>query len=501
MTKRNLRSKQSPPLGDDAEKLYQKRIRDLESVNETLQRNVEELRSKMADVSISSSVGTLQSSREFSQKSIATKQEGMSSRSKSSLQSMCSTKKLRPESSLKQIDGEVQKLKAQKVKLQCKIKLDSMQFRLSKASLEKEALQLKKELRKSEFEKHILTALNRRQKLILQLKNTQALTALKRLKSLPESKKPCTNKNKGPPKATDSKIQDSSNELGLLTKLNKIHSNYERQMKEIAEEVKRFSSEADDLKTEFEGEQNSWSASCDNQINNTPLDSELKELKEEFIKLSTMVSQMEMTKSQLTETDKAQDKPAENSVSSKITKDETNVEPSKPVNSEETLCEPAENSVSSKTTNDQSNLETSEPTISEETLVKPAESSVSSKNSKAESSQPKASEETVCKKEKSKAQVCCSCTKKSLCKTKNCKCRANGNGCGDSCGCLASKCSNREEIVKPDKATEPVDGKKPAGISHDDKDAKKQALRDIGNMREAGKVGTVKKVQKRVAKK
>lgn len=39
------------------------------------QRNVEELRSKMADVSVSSSVGTLQSSREFSQKSVATKQE------------------------------------------------------------------------------------------------------------------------------------------------------------------------------------------------------------------------------------------------------------------------------------------------------------------------------------------------------------------------------------------------------------------------------------------
>lgn len=151
------------------------------------------------------------------------------------------------------------------------------------------------------------------------------------------------------------------------------------------------------------------------------------------------------------------------------------------------LCEPAENSVSCKNTNDQSNLETSEPKISEETLCKPAESSVSSKStndqSKADSSQPKTFEETVCKKEKSKPEVCCSCTKKSLCKTKNCKCRANGNGCGDSCGCLAAKCSNREEIVKPDKATELVDGKKPSGISHDDKDAKKQALRDIGNMR------------------
>lgn len=92
----------------------------------------------------------------------------MSSRSKSNPRSMCSTKKHITESCVKQVDGEVQKLKAQKVthlvadnvkncsvltfmscdyffqvKLQCKIKLDSMQFRLSKASLEKETLQVK----------------------------------------------------------------------------------------------------------------------------------------------------------------------------------------------------------------------------------------------------------------------------------------------------------------------------------------------------------------------
>ncbi|EOA15506.1 hypothetical protein CARUB_v10004826mg [Capsella rubella] len=438
--KQNLRSKESS-LGDDAEKLYEKKIRDLESVNEALKCDVEELRSKLADVSISSSVGTLQSSREFSQKSIATKEEGMSTRSKSNLNSMCSTKKYKTESSVKQCDGEVQKLKAQKVKLHCKIKLDSMQFRLVKASLEKEVLQLKKELRKSEFEKHVLSALNNRQKLILQLKSTQALTALKRLKMRLHSRKVSSNKSKGPSKGTNSGIQESSNESGLLMKLNKIHSDYERQMKEMAEEVKRFSLEASVLKAEFEGDQSSCSASCDNQINHTPMDSELKELKEEFHKLSTLVSQMEMTKSQFSETDKVQGEPVERSITSKNTDDQTTPEPSQ--------LEPPE--------------------------------------------------ETLCKKEQSKAEVCCSCSKKSLCKTKSCKCRANGNGCGDSCGCLASKCSNREEeTVKP---IQPVDGKKPAGISHDDKDANKQPLRDIGNIQDAVKVGKLRKVQKRVSKK
>ncbi|VVB01586.1 unnamed protein product [Arabis nemorensis] len=483
MKKRNLRSKEST-LGEDAEKLYEKRIRDLESANEALKRNVEELRSKLADVSISSSVGStvIQSSRDSSRKSIATKQEGMSSRSKSNL---CLTK-----SPINQLDGQVQKLKAQKVKLQCKIKLDSMQFRLSKASLEKETHQLRKELRKSEFEKHVLSALNRRQKLILQLKNTQALTALKRLKLLPQSKKISSNKNNGQPKGKSSKIQDSSNEVGLLMKLNKIHSDYERQMKEIAEEVKRFSLEASVLKAEFEGEQNSCSESCDNIINHTPMDSELKELKEEFNKLSTLVSQMEMTKSQLSEANNVQvvnlGEPAEFSVSSKDTDDQSNLEPSQHNLSEETVCN----------SNDQSNLEPSQPKSSEETLCD------TNDESNLELSQPKTSEKTLCQKEQSKAEVCCSCTKKSLCKTKNCKCRANGSGCGDSCGCLVSKCSNREEKVnRSDKAMQPVDGKKPVEISHDDKEAKKQPLRDIGNIREAGKVGKQRKIQKPVAKK
>ncbi|XP_057986945.1 kinesin-like protein KIN-4C [Hevea brasiliensis] len=40
-------------------------------------------------------------------------------------------------------------------------------------------------------------------------------------------------------------------------------------------------------------------------------------------------------------------------------------------------------------------------------------------------------------------RVCCSCSKKSLCKTSKCECRAAASGCGTGCGCAASKCSNR----------------------------------------------------------
>lgn len=53
------------------------------------------------------------------------------------------------------------------------------------------------------------------------------------------------------------------------------------------------------------------------------------------------------------------------------------------------------------------------------------------------------SSETEVKKDKSEG-LCCSCTKKSLCKTGKCICRSKGGSCGTSCGCSRFKCTNRE---------------------------------------------------------
>lgn len=51
---------------------------------------------------------------------------------------------------------------------------------------------------------------------------------------------------------------------------------------------------------------------------------------------------------------------------------------------------------------------------------------------------------------KSASGACCSCSKKSLCKTTKCGCRAAGGSCGTRCGCAASKCTNREVVGKVD---------------------------------------------------
>ncbi|KAI3922115.1 hypothetical protein MKX01_005804, partial [Papaver californicum] len=47
--------------------------------------------------------------------------------------------------------------------------------------------------------------------------------------------------------------------------------------------------------------------------------------------------------------------------------------------------------------------------------------------------------------------ICCSCSKSSKCKTNKCQCREAGGACGDSCGCVPTKCENRgSNIIRVD---------------------------------------------------
>ncbi|XP_024019524.1 kinesin-like protein KIN-4A [Morus notabilis] len=97
--------------------------------------------------------------------------------------------KHKSEEAAKRLQAEIQCIKAQKVQLQHKIKQEAEQFRLWKASREKELLQLRKEGRRNEYERHKLESLNQRQRLVLQRKTEEASIATKRLKELLESRK------------------------------------------------------------------------------------------------------------------------------------------------------------------------------------------------------------------------------------------------------------------------------------------------------------------------
>ncbi|MCL7043437.1 hypothetical protein MKW94_030591, partial [Papaver nudicaule] len=46
--------------------------------------------------------------------------------------------------------------------------------------------------------------------------------------------------------------------------------------------------------------------------------------------------------------------------------------------------------------------------------------------------------------------ICCSCSRSSKCKTTKCQCRDAGGACGASCGCVPSKCENRESKMRVD---------------------------------------------------
>ncbi|KAK8642710.1 hypothetical protein V6N13_012047 [Hibiscus sabdariffa] len=92
--------------------------------------------------------------------------------------------------------------------------------------------------------------------------------------------------------------------------------------------------------------------------------------------------------------------------------------------------------------------------------------------------------------------ICCTCSKQSSCETSKCQCRANGSSCGQSCGCSSVKCSNREAEanVANDGGSDETNlvahgamllqnafgGERPAETS-DDCPTKRKALSDIGN--------------------
>ncbi|KAK7251004.1 hypothetical protein RIF29_33855 [Crotalaria pallida] len=96
--------------------------------------------------------------------------------------------KEKSEEAAKRLQAEIQYIKAQKVQLQHKMKQEAEQFRQWKACREKELLQLKKEGRRNEYERHKLEALNKRQKMVLHRKTEEATMATKRLKELLEAR-------------------------------------------------------------------------------------------------------------------------------------------------------------------------------------------------------------------------------------------------------------------------------------------------------------------------
>ncbi|XP_011016938.1 PREDICTED: chromosome-associated kinesin KIF4 [Populus euphratica] len=398
MKKGNRRSKRSSiadsssPSKDESDQPKQnqdcdKRVHDLEKENEALKREIEELKEKdgakiSSPISVCGSVGKRK--QDDIQKLRNLEEQVMELKKKLNAHSQLS--KLKQKNGESGRPDEIQRLKAQKVQLLCKMKLDSVQFRLSKASLEREVLQMKKEQRRNQYEMRKLLALNQRQKLVLQRKTEEASMAAKRLKCILESRKAFSQKNSGVKAGNNAGSQGIELELKVAARVEEIRSEYERQMEEMDCEVRKFEEEAEKLRLE-----NYRCLLQDKEVECTVRDSELRDLKEEVTRLSSLVSRLGMAKAQ--------------------------------VNSRNPQVGVVQSSFSVGSSIELSGTDT-------------YESEGSGGNTAVMG--------------KSASGVCCSCSKKSLCKTTKCECRAAGGSCGACCGCAALKCTNRKVSSKAD---------------------------------------------------
>ncbi|KAL2318511.1 hypothetical protein Fmac_032387 [Flemingia macrophylla] len=176
----------------DAETLKQyfgRKIMELEDEKSVVQRDRDRLLAEVENLAANSD-GQLQKSEDIHAQKLKTLEaQILDLKKKQESQVQLLKQKQKSDEAAKRLQDEIQSIKAQKVHLQQRIKQEAEQFRQWKASREKELLQLKKEGRKNEFERHKLQALNQRQKMVLQRKTEEAAIATKRLKELLEARK------------------------------------------------------------------------------------------------------------------------------------------------------------------------------------------------------------------------------------------------------------------------------------------------------------------------
>lgn len=97
-------------------------------------------------------------------------------------------------------------------------------------------------------------------------------------------------------------------------------------------------------------------------------------------------------------------------------------------------------------------------------LVQPLLSESNDKT-KMDTPEMSSSSENNVKRERTAEGLCCSCSKKSLCKTTKCKCRSTGGSCGPSCGCTRFRCTNRE--LDPLAGNEPLKSENAEAVDKD----------------------------------
>ncbi|KAK7311683.1 hypothetical protein RJT34_09973 [Clitoria ternatea] len=383
MKKTNRRSKQSSPIDASASdpnqtQMYEERIRELQRENEANKMEIAELRKQQGNESSASNSGVKKLKKEYLRKLNLLEDQVTELQKKLGNQSQFSTHRKRADELTSQLQFDIQRLKAQKVQLQCKIKLDSVQFRICKALLEKEVLQLKKEGRRNAIKNQSLLASNERLTMVLQRKTGEASAATKRLNDMITARKAISHRSKGARDRYRKLIQDAEQELQVRTQLDKLCSQYESKMEKMAEEIVQLKEEV-----EMHRQENPRSPLLEEDCNSMEKDDDIQDLREQMNSLGSLLRELQLQKEKSDLKDKKQRNVSQPLISDGI---------------------------------DKIKMDTPEMSGSSESNVKG---------------------------EGTAEGLCCSCGKRSLCKTTKCRCRSAGGSCGASCGCT-TRCTNRK---------------------------------------------------------
>ncbi|CAN4092354.1 unnamed protein product [Withania somnifera] len=218
---------------------YEKKVHELEQEKKALQKEIESLQRNLSNISSNSDESAQKLKEDYLQKLNLLESQVAVLKKKQDAQSQLLRQKQKSDDAAKRLQDEIQRIKTQKVQLQQKIKQESEQFRLWKASREKEVLQLKKEGRRNEYEMHKLLALNQRQKMVLQRKTEEAAMATKRLKELLESRKTSRDMAGSGSSSTtgfQALMQAIEHELEVTVRVHEVRSEYEHQMQECVQQ-------------------------------------------------------------------------------------------------------------------------------------------------------------------------------------------------------------------------------------------------------------------------
>ncbi|XP_059634210.1 kinesin-like protein KIN-4A isoform X2 [Cornus florida] len=216
---------------------FGKKIMELEDEKRTVQQERDRLLTEVENLSASSDGQTHKFQDIHAQKLKSLEAQIQDLKKKQENQVQLLKQKQKSDEAAKRLQDEIQFIKAQKVQLQNKIKQEAEQFRQWKASREKELLQLRKEGRKNEYERHKLQALNQRQKMVLQRKTEEAAMATKRLKELLEARKSSSRENSviSNGNGTNGQSNDKSlqhwldHELEVMVNVHEVRYEYEKQ--------------------------------------------------------------------------------------------------------------------------------------------------------------------------------------------------------------------------------------------------------------------------------